>query len=255
MEGNRARMSINKVAALRGTELFRSLPDDLLKKIAGRTIVRQLKRGQTLYSEHEEAAGLYVVVKGEIRSIRKSAEGREQVLCTEQSGGILAAVPVFDAGKFYSTMIADSASEVLFVEKQHIRELCREHTEMLWNIATILAREVRQHAELIETLALQNVDQRVAQYLLSVAQPRGIGVGEGCLIELTLTRSEIASRLGSVREVVSRSLAHLQKSDLIHMQGRRLIHIPDLRKLSGFASMDRSMEGTKPASDLPAEVA
>lgn len=248
-------MSIDKVAALRRTDLFGSLSDDLLKKIAGLAIARQLRRGQVLYSEHEEASGLYVVVSGELRSIRQSAEGREQVLSTERSGAILAAVPVFNGGKFYSTMIADSASEVLSIEKRHVHDLCRDHTEMLWNLARVLAHKVRHHAELIEMLALRNVEQRVAQYVLTVARERGIRIGEGCVVELTQTRSEIASRLGSVREVVSRTLAHLQKSDLIRLQGRRLVNIPNFRTLSTFAGSAPGMDEVKAVSDLSSEVA
>ncbi len=248
-------MSIDKLAALRRTDLFGSLSDDLLKKIAGLATARELKRGQVLYSEHQEASGLYVVAHGEIRSIRQSAEGREQVLSTERPGAILAAVPVFNGGKFYSTMIADSASEVLSIEKRHLHELCRDHTEMLWNLARVLAHEVRHYAELIEMLALRNVEQRVAQYLVTVAQERGIRVGEGCLVELTLTRSEIASRLGSVREVVSRTFTHLQTSDLIHMQGRRLVNIPNLRMLGAFAGTAREMKNAKVVSDLSSEMA
>lgn len=251
----RTYMAIDKVNALRQTDLFGSLSDALLRKIAGLAIIRRLKRGQVLYSEHEEASGLYVVLSGEIRSIRQSASGREQVLSTEGAGAILAAVPVFNGGKFYSTMIADSASEVLCIEKRHVHELCREHPEILWNLARVLANKVRQFAELIEMLALRNVAQRVAQYLVTIAQQRGLRVGEGCLVELTLTHSEIASRLGSVREVVSRTLTHLQSSNFIQMQGRRLAYIPNLQALSAFSSTDRKMREEKAASDLSSEMA
>src|SRR6476660_6455170 len=99
---------IDKVAALRKTDLFGSLADDLLIKISGLALTRYLSPEQVLYSEHDEASALYVVVKGELRSVRQNLEGREQVLSSERSGAILAAVPVFNGGKFYSTMIADS---------------------------------------------------------------------------------------------------------------------------------------------------
>lgn len=251
----RTYMRINKVKGLRQTDLFGSLSDALLRKIAGLAITRQLKRGQVLFSEHEEASGLYVIVSGEIRSIRQSPSGREQVLSTEGPGAILAAVPVLNGGRFYSTMIADSASEVLCIEKHHVHELCREHTELLLNLAKLLAHKVRQYAELIETLALRNVEQRIAQYLLTIAQNKGVRVGEGCLVELTLTHNEIATRLGSVREVVSRTLTHLQTSNLIQMQGRRLVYIPNVQALSTFVGTDRKTHETKAASDLSSEMA
>lgn len=251
---SRTYMAIDKVNALRQTDLFGSLSDALLRKIGGLAIVRRLKRGQVLCSEHEEASGLFVVVSGEVRSIRQSASGREQVLSTEGPGAILAAVPVLNGGKFYSTMIADSASEVLCIEKRHVHELCREHSELLLNLAMLLAHKVRQYAALIETLALRNVEQRIAQYLLTIAREKGVRVGQGCLVELTVTHNEIANRLGSVREVVSRGLTHLQGSNLIQMQGRRLVYIPSLEALSAFMATDRKAPDAKVGSNLSSEI-
>jgi CRP/FNR family transcriptional regulator len=248
-------MSISKVEALRRTDLFGSLSEDLLNKIAELSVARQLKRGQVLYSEHDEAAAVYVVARGELRSIRQSVAGREQVLSTERPGAVLAAVPVFNGGKFYSTMIADSTSVVVSIDKRHLHALCREHSELLWNLARVLAHKVRHYAELIEILALRSVEQRLAQYLVTIARERGIPVREGCTVELTLTRSEIASRLGSVREVISRAFTHLQKSNLIRIQGRRLVNVPDLRALNTFSGTDPKFADVKLVSELSSEMA
>ena len=167
----------------------------------------------------------------------------------------MAAVPVFNGGKFYSTMIADTKSEVLSIEKHVVHQLCREHTELLWNLARVLAHKVRHCAELIESLALRNVEQRVAQHLLSIARERGVAVGEGCVVEMKLTRTQIASRIGSAREVVSRAFAHLQESGLIQMEGRRLVTVPNMRALGAFAGMERTRENGKPTAELSSEMA
>lgn len=251
---NRRPEPTDKIAVLRDTELFGSLTDDVLKKIAGCAATRQLSRGRVLVSENDEASGLYVVTRGEIRSTRQNIGGREQVLSTERAGAVLAAVPVFNGGKFYSTLIADTKAEVLYIEKNQVHELCREHTELLWNLARVLGHIVRHHAELIETLALRNVEQRVAQHLLAVARERGVPIGDGCVFELTLTRTEIASRIGSTREVVSRALTHLHKSGLIQMEGRRLVTIPNMRALIASESAEQKLEKPKLISELSSEI-
>ncbi len=244
-----------KVAALRQTDLFGNLGDDLLKKIAALTISRSLSPGQVLYSEHEEASAIFVVARGELRSIRQNLEGREQVLSTERPGSILAAVPVFNGGKFFSTLIADTSAEVLCIEKHQVHQLCREHTELLWNLARVLAHKVRHLAELVESLALRNVEQRIAQHLLTIARERGVPIGKGCVVELTLTRTQMASRLGSAREVVSRSLGHLQQSGLIRMDGRRLVTVPDMEALRAFAGIEERTQPLAPISELSSDIA
>jgi CRP/FNR family transcriptional regulator len=244
-----------KVEVLRKTDLFGSLADDLLKKIAGVAFTRTLHSNQVLFSENDEASALFVVARGELRSIRQNSDGREQVLSTERAGAILAAVPVFNGGKFFSTVIADTRAEVLVLEKHHVHQLCREHTELLWNLARVLAHKVRHYAALIESLALHNVEQRVALHLMTIARERGVPFGGGCIVELTLTRTQIASRLGSTREVVSRAITHLQKSGLIQMDGRRLVTVPNMQALSVFAKTFPASEPPKLVSEIPSDMA
>jgi CRP/FNR family cyclic AMP-dependent transcriptional regulator len=252
---NRQQPVIDKIETLRQTELFRNVSHELLEKIAGLAVTRHVDRGQILVSERDEASGIYVIAEGEFRSVRQSVDGREQVLSTERAGSVIGVVPVFNGGKFYSTVIADTSTEVVFIEARDIHELCHQHTEMLWNLARALAHRVRHLAELVESLALRNVEQRLAQYFLTVARERGVRVGEGCVFELTLTRAEIASRLGSVREVVSRACAQLVKRGLIRVQGRRLITVLDMKTLGRFAGTEPDVGPGKLASEVPSDIA
>lgn len=235
MPPEKHRANVDKAGSLRQTKLFAGLPEEVLQKAAARAAILRLSRGEMLYSEHEEAAGLFVVVEGELRSIRQNLDGREQVLSTERSGATLSEVPVFNGGKYFSTVIADAPSVVLCIHHKDVHQICREHPELLWNVARVLSHQVRHCAELIESLALRNVDQRLALFLLTVVQDRAVRAGEGVVFELTLTRPEIASRVGSVREVVSRSLSHLHEIRLIELRGKRLVIVPNVNALREFA--------------------
>ena len=88
--------SSERLEALRTTELFGRLPESILWTVVASSTVRNLTRGEILYSEQEEASALYFVVRGQLRSIRMNVEGREQVLSTEPPGAILAAVALFE---------------------------------------------------------------------------------------------------------------------------------------------------------------
>ncbi|HTW64467.1 MAG TPA: Crp/Fnr family transcriptional regulator [Bryobacteraceae bacterium] len=245
-----SQISLQRAEALRATELFGSLPESILWTVTASSTLRTLSRGEILCSAQEEASALYVVVRGRLRSIRMNVEGREQVLSTEPPGAILAAVALFGGEKVYSTLIADTASQVLAIGRNEMLDLCRRYPELLWSLARTLAQKARSLAELVETLALRQVDQRVAQYLLTICQQRGIGHRTTCLVELTLNRTEIAGRVGSTREVVSRAFTQLEKAGLIQMQGRRLVTIPDMPALRVFAGTDPPTRQTKRVSEL-----
>ena len=105
---------------------------------------------------------------------------------------------------------------------------------------------MRRYAEVIETLALKNVDQRVAQFLLSLCEQAPLGDGHCRDLKVTLTQPEMAARVGSTREVVCRALAHLQKYGFIEMRGPHHVRIPDTRTLRRFAGIDRALAGREP---------
>lgn len=250
-----ARTTQEKVAVLQKTDLFANLSEAVLMDIASRAITRHVKAGEVLCSEHDKASTMYVVVHGTLRSMRQNARGREQVLATEKAGAVLAAVPIFSGGKFYVTTIADTDCQVLCIDAQDVLNLCQQHPELLWSFLKLFANKVRHYAELIETLALRNVNQRVAQHLYTICQEQGLGHQETCTVEIKITQAEMASRIGSTREVVCRALGHLESEQLIQMEGTRAVKILSVPKLAKFAGVYHELEEPRIVSEISAEIA
>ncbi len=219
---------------------FASLPRIVIDELAKCAVFRNLNAGQLLYSEGSEAKCTYIVAQGSLKSIRVDQEGREQLLALERVGAVLGSAAIFTEGSYVSNIVANEPSNVLCIQTQAMKRLCREYPELLWEMAVTLALRVRAYTDLAAMLSLRNVDQKLANYLVTVAQDRGVQTDEGFVFELTATRMEIANRLGSVREVVSRSIAHLQERGLIAARGR-LITVPSVGALRRFASGEKTL--------------
>jgi CRP/FNR family transcriptional regulator len=229
-------MATDKIAALKRTALFGELDEATLAKLAARAVERRYERDEVLFIAGEEARGLHVIAEGSVRAFRESLDGREQVIHVERAGATVAEVPAFDDGAFPSTVAAEEPTAVLFIDKRDARRLCMEHPEIALAALKVLAGRLRRCAELVETLSLREVGQRLARFLLAEARAKGARAGDGRALRLTLTQTnqQIAARIGSVREVVSRALARLQHDGLISHEGRTLT-IPDESKLAAFA--------------------
>ncbi len=168
-----------------------------------------------LFLAGEPAAGLFVIASGRIRAFRVNAQGREQTIHIEQDGATLAEVPVFDDGVYPATATAEQPSTVLFLEKGDVRRFILAHPAVGLTALKLMAARLRGHAELVDALALQQVGQRLARLLLSEGRARGKRTAAGVEFDLTLSNTELAKRVGSVREVVSRSLTRLERQGLI----------------------------------------
>lgn len=227
-------MNTEKLAALRRTALFGELPESELTALADRAVERRLKRDEILFVAGDEAAGLFVIAGGALRAFREGVDGREQVIHVERAGATIAELPVFDDKPYPSTVAAEEDSTVLFIAKRDVKSLCLSHPEIALAALKMLAGRLRKCAELVEALSLREVDQRLARWLLAESRLRGKRTAEGMELTLVLTNQQIAARIGSVREVVSRALARLQNNGLIAVEGRRVL-IANEQSLEVFA--------------------
>lgn len=227
-------MTIDRIAALRRTAFFGELSDTDLHALARCAVERRLKRDEILFVAGDEAAGLYVVVEGALRAYREGLDGREQVIHVERAGASIAELPVFDDKPYPSTVAAEEETTVLFFAKGDVRALCLAHPEIALAALKLLAGRLRKCADLVEALSLREVDQRLARWLLAEGRARGRRVDGGIEITLILTNQQIAARIGTVREVVSRALSRLQQNGLIIVDGRR-ITLTDKQALTVFA--------------------
>jgi CRP/FNR family transcriptional regulator len=229
---------LDKQAALKRTELFRELDDEALRVVAGRAVTRRLERNEVLFVEGDEAEGLYVIVEGAVRAFRVGSDGREQVIHMERAPATIAEVPVFDDRPYPSTVAAEEDATLLFIAKRDVRQLSLSHPQIALAALKLLAGRLRRCAELVETLSLREVGQRLAFLLLMEARARGRRIASGGLVvELRQTNQQIAARIGTVREVVSRALTKLQQDHLIELENRRLT-IPNEEMLAAYAGKE-----------------
>jgi CRP/FNR family transcriptional regulator len=161
------------------------------------------------------------------------ADGREQVIHVERAGATLAEVPLFDEGAYPSTAAGEEDSIVLLLPKQDVRRLFLDHPDIAMAALKVMARRLRNCAALVETLSLHDVDRRLARFLLHELRAHGARAGRSLRMEFPLTHQQVASRIGTVREVASRAFSRLQQGNLIRVENKSVI-IPDEAALASY---------------------
>ena len=230
-------MPQDKIEILNQTELFRGLDEEVLELLASHAVERRLDRGQILFTAGEPAEGLFVIAEGSVRAFRTGMDGREQVIHVERAVTTIAEVPVFDNGDYPSTVAAEEPALLFFIRKSDIRAACIKHPELALTAAKVLAARLRRCAELVESLSLREVGQRVAKLFLDEAAARGVETSAGVGFDQKLTHNQLAARIGTVREVVTRAIMRLQSQGLIEVDGKKLT-IPDVNGLRSYANAD-----------------
>jgi CRP/FNR family cyclic AMP-dependent transcriptional regulator len=217
--------------ALLFSGLSESEMDFLVRRVAPRTYTA----GQIVFNEEDPCTGLYIVALGQVRIFKSSANGREQVLSVDGPGSSVAELPVFDGGNYPASVAAIDDATLLFVSKQDFQELCLTHPQVALKVLRVVGARLRKLVGIIEELSFTTVRHRLAAYLLRLAQKEGKRTESGIEITLPDNNQEIASQIGTVRELVSRNLSRLQSESLIEIEGRR-ISILDLKAIEAQVS-------------------
>ena len=223
------RSSTSSLEILRRVALFADLSPAELQFLAERAVPRDYDHGELIFTEGELCAGLYVIESGHVRIFKSSAGGREQVLAVEGPGNSVAELPVFDGGNYPASAAAVEKTRLHFISKTDFYSLCLVHPKVALKVLKIVGSRLRQLVGIIEELSFTTVRARLISSLLRMART-GKKTPAGVELQLPASNQELASQIGTVRELVSRNLSRLQAEGLIHMEGKSVI-IPDLRRL------------------------
>lgn len=222
---------------LKTTPLFAALDEAELSFLAARAGIRPFGAGEVLFSEGDACAGLYIVASGRVRIYKTSAGGREQVLAIEGAGSSIAELPVFDGGPYPASASALERSDVLFISRADLRSICLEHPEVSLKLLQVVGARLRKLVGIIEELSFTTVRHRLISWILREAAAQGRMTGRGIAFPLPASQQELASHIGTVRELVSRNLARLQAQSFIEVNGREITVLDSEGLKSDLASM------------------
>jgi len=213
----------SRVEVLKKVPLFADLSERELGFLTERAAPHRLKKGEWIFSEGEPCEGLYVVETGAVKIFKTSVGGREQVLTIEGPGQSIAELPVFDGGNFPASAMAVDDTDLLFVGKKDFQALCLQHPEVALKVLKVVGARLRRLVGIIEELSFTTVRHRLAALLLRLAKRKGVRTPRGLEVTITASNQELASHIGTVRELVSRNLSRLQAEGIIKVDGKTVI--------------------------------
>jgi CRP/FNR family transcriptional regulator len=220
---------------LKQCPLFAGLKEEDLKKVKAIAILKQIKKRGILFSDGEEAKGFYVVLSGAVKVYKVSLEGKEQILHVVLPPDTFAEAALFLGGTYpaYAETLKDS--QLLYFPKRLFIQLIEKNPQLSINMIVTLSHYLKRFASLIEELSLKEVSSRIAKYLLDLSL-RGLREGKaGQEVELDLSKTQLALKLGTISETLSRTLAKMRNKGIIEVKKNR-IQILNRKMLEELAS-------------------
>ena len=222
------------VEDVRAITYFEALADAAAERLAREAVTLSFGPRERVLVEGEPAAGFFYMRHGKARIFRTGADGREQSFRIVSSGDTFGEVPVFDAHPNPASVETLSDCEVVLIPTAALIDTIGRHPEVAVGLLVHFARRLRGFTELVEQISLQTVPSRIARYLYQVAREEGTPTDDGLVITRDITQQDLASLVGSVREVVSRSLKMMEDEGIIEVRRREVV-IRDMKSLREMA--------------------
>lgn len=224
--------SQNAIKSISAIPFLKGLDANIVDAIINVTTLHQFDDGQFVFIEEDPCVGFYIVKEGWLKSIKFSEAGREQVIHFVGPGDEFDGIGVFAGVPNLATVEALEPSKVWIIQRDALLELMDIYPPLAHVIIQNLANRIIDLMRLVEDLSLRSVVDRLARLFLDHSS------GDELNRQPWATQTEMAARLGTVPDVLSRALQSLAEEGLIQI-GRRQIIILDreaLKRKAGTSS-------------------
>ncbi|HWX24208.1 MAG TPA: Crp/Fnr family transcriptional regulator [Vicinamibacteria bacterium] len=221
---------MNDLELLRTVPIFSELAEkdiESLTRLAGR---RKFPKDTVVFFENEEGDTFFMILQGRIKVTILGDDGREVILSVLGPGDFFGEMALLDNEPRSATAIAVEDSELLSLHRNDFQNVLGENAGITLALIRVLTARLRRANHQISTLALLDVYGRVARVILDMAREEGKRLKDGRISFRRATHQEIANRIGTTRETVTRMLKDLERQGLIQVEGKEIVLQPDFER-------------------------
>lgn len=215
----------SRIQALRENRYLKGLDNEVLETLAKQTRLLSYASEESIIHEGQPGPGLFIVETGRVKIFRRSPAGREMIINVLEDGASFNEVPVFDQGDNPANVAAVMETRLWLIDAEALRGVIAEHPPAAQQIIINLSQNLRMLVSKVDELSFYTVTARLARLLWKLPESQLAASGSA-----RLTQDDLAARVGTVREVVSRSLKELENCGAIEVQ-RGKIKVLDRDKL------------------------
>jgi CRP/FNR family cyclic AMP-dependent transcriptional regulator len=216
-------------SALRQVPVLSFLKDQDLKTLSEGMSEAHYENGQFIFKEGDPAECFHVLTKGAVKCVKTSQAGKEAVMKVLLPGDLFCCeAAVFDGKPHPGCAQPMGPVTLLKIPKRAYMKLLKTNPAAAMEVIKYLSGRLSEAQETSKTFALQHADQRIAVLLIKLGERVGKKTSDGILLDLQLSRQDLADMTGLALETTIRILSKFIREGAVAKSGRRIV----LRDLS-----------------------
>jgi CRP-like cAMP-binding protein len=209
---------------IRRSSLFQNIIPEVFEQVMASGVLRAVEEGGFYFLQDDPATHAYVLVAGRVKMVQLTPGGQQITLRIMTPGQTYGGIAMLNPKAGYpATAQAVENSTAMAWDTDQLRKLAEQDSSLSLNTMQLMHGYITELQERQKALVTQRVEQRIARILLKLAAQSGKKVDEGVLIDLPLTRQDVAEMSGTTLFTVSRTLNEWERSGLLSIGRERVV--------------------------------
>lgn len=184
--------------------------------------MQQYKKHETIFSEGQSPSGLFCITEGKVKLIKHGLNGKETLLRILGPGDIIGIRGILSDKPYAVTAETMEPAHICYIDKGFFNDLVKSDPHLAMSVIHKLSAELSKAEDQMSDMSNKNVRQRLSQLLISLKKSYGKKQPQGVLLDVALTRVEIASMMATTPETVIRILSDFSDLNYILLEGKKI---------------------------------
>lgn len=207
--------------------LFSNLNDDQIEAVIQLIERKSYQKGEVVMRSGDPFDRLFIVNSGSLKAVTYSEDGKEQILYILNEGDSLGELSLLKKVASPYELIALKESFLCIIPKHRFDEFIRDNPQIVFAIMESAHEKINSLEKLVEAIASKDADVRLRFLIHRLMKQNGKETPQGILIDLQLTREDMANFVGVTRETISRKLSGLAESGKLQILENKQLLITD----------------------------
>jgi len=197
--------------------IFSAMSRKAIGDLSAISQIRKAAKDEIIFSEGDAADSLFIAASGKVDLVKYAPDGRERFVRHVGAGETFAEAAMFAGEAYPVSAVARQASALISIDRDKFHKFVQDHPDASLAMLSAMARLLRHWSDLLSELSLSSVESRIAAWLLRKSR-----ASKGQSFRLGIQKKELAFKLGTIPETLSRNLRKLTDSGAISMEGDRI---------------------------------
>ncbi len=203
--------------------IFTDLPEETLAILNAHKTEKQYSKGELVFREGGFASGIFFIVSGKVKKYKLDKEGREHIIYVANTGELIGHHAILSEDRYPDSAAALEQSVIAFISREDFLDAIRQSETLSRRLLKTMSHEFTVLINSLTIFAQKTVRERLAIQLVVLREKYKINFQQGMPVEINMSRDDLASLVGTVRENVVRVLSEFKEEGILVTRGRKVI--------------------------------